>query len=61
MYWNPDMDVEEYLDYCREERIFPRYKGFRPFQELLKRGKNNTIHHDNQGYVHGAHRPVLLS
>ena len=39
MFWKPGMDVEDYLEHCKNNRIFPRYKGFGPFQELLKRGR----------------------
>lgn len=39
MYWRLGMDVEKYLDHCKKERIFPRFKGIFPFQELLKRGR----------------------
>lgn len=39
MYWKPGIDVEEYLDWCKENSCFPRYRGSKPFQELLKRGR----------------------
>lgn len=34
------MSVEEYLDFCRENSgMFPRYKGYQPFKELLEKGR----------------------
>jgi hypothetical protein len=39
MPWQFDMGAEEYLDYCLERGAIPRYRGFKSFQELLKKGR----------------------
>jgi hypothetical protein len=38
-----NMKVEEYLDYCTENRIVPRYKGVEPFWELMKAARITPI------------------
>jgi len=39
MFWQYKMDVEDYLDFCKERNVFPRFRGVKPFRELQKRGR----------------------
>lgn len=39
MYRKLGMDIEEFLEYCSNNRSFPRFKGLEPFRELIRRDR----------------------